>query len=183
MTLPQSQSQRSLPQRLLKLSESLLPGASERGRPDPAKLRRSISTAYYALFSLLAEAGATALAGIGPQNRELRAILARTFEHSEMSNVCKGFANRNPSDRWKKCLGNQSVSLELACVAANFRDLQEARHEADYDILKKPKKSDARKSVNQAMQAFTAWNTIKMAPEAKVFLLALVSDKKAERRA
>lgn len=100
-----------------------------------------------------------------------------------MSNVCKGFANRNPADRWKKCLANQTVSLDLACVAANFRDLQEARHEADYDILKKPKKSDARKSLNQALQAFTAWNTIRMTPEAKVFLLALVFDKKAEKRA
>jgi uncharacterized protein (UPF0332 family) len=183
MTLPQARSQRPLPQRLLELSESLLPAASERGRPDPAKLRRSISTAYYALFSLLVEAGATAIAGTGPQSRELRAVLSRTFEHGEMSNVCIGFANRNPADRWKKCLDNQSVSSDLACVAANFRNLQQARHEADYDILKKPKKSDARKFVDQAKQAFTAWNTIKMTPEAKVFLLALVFDKKAERRA
>ena len=83
MTLPQARSQRKLPERLLELSESLLEGTSERGRPDPAKLRRSISTAYYALFSLLVEAGAAALAGTGPQSKELRAILARIFEHSE----------------------------------------------------------------------------------------------------
>ena len=182
MTLPQARSQRKLPERLLELSESLLEGTSERGRPDPAKLRRSISTAYYALFSLLVEAGAAALAGTGPQSKELRAILARTFEHSEMFKACLGFANRSPAPRWKNCLVNHSVSSDLACVAANFRNLQEARHEADYDILKKPKKSDARQSVDRATQAFTAWNAIKASPEAKVFLLALVFDKKAERR-
>ena len=88
MTFPQARSQRKLPERMLELSESLLAGTLERGRPDPAKLRRSISTAYYALFSLLIEAGAAALAGTGPQSKELRAILARTFEHSEMSKVC-----------------------------------------------------------------------------------------------
>ncbi len=133
MTRRQARSPRKLPDRLLDLSESLLAATSEPGRPDPARLRRSISTAYYALFSLLVEAGAAALAGTGPQSKELRALLARTFQHSEMSNVWKGFANRNPADR--------------------------------------------------AAQAFTAWNAIKATPEAKVFLLALVFDKKAERRA
>ena len=88
MTLPQARSQRKLPERLLELSESLLVGTSERGRPDPAKLRRSISTAYYALFSLLVEAGASALAGTGPQSKELRAILARTFEHDTYQRCC-----------------------------------------------------------------------------------------------
>lgn len=182
MTSAQARSPKKLPERLLELSESLLPGTSEIGRPDPAKLRRSISTAYYALFSLLVEAGAAALAGTGPQNKELRAILARTFEHSEMSNVCKGFSNRNPADRWKNCLGNQPVSSALACVAANFCSLQEERHEADYDILKRPKKSEARQSVDRATQAFQEWNAIKTTPEAKVFLMALVFDKKVEKR-
>jgi len=69
MTSAQARSPKKLPERLLELSESLLPGTSEIGRPDPAKLRRSISTAYYALFSLLVEAGAAALAGTGPQNK------------------------------------------------------------------------------------------------------------------
>lgn len=183
MTRPQARSPRKLPERLLDLSKSLLAATSEPGRPDPARLRRSISTAYYALFSLLVEAGAAALAGTGPQSKELRALLARTFEHSEMQKVCKGFANRNPAGRWKNCLANQSVSSHLACVAANFVNLQDSRHAADYDILKKPKKSDARQSIDRAAQEFTAWNVIKATPEAKVFLLALVFDKKAERRA
>jgi len=99
-----------------------------------------------------------------------------------MSNVCKGFSNRNPAVRWKDCLGNQPVSSALACVAANFCSLQEERHEADYDILKRPKKSEARQSVDRATQAFQAWNAIKATPEAKVFLLALGFDKKVEKR-
>ena len=40
----------SLPQNLLALCETMLPGENQRGRPDAATLKRCISTAYYAIF-------------------------------------------------------------------------------------------------------------------------------------
>ena len=183
MKTPQAQKPKTLPIRLLELSKSLLPSDSQRGRPDPAKLRRSISTAYYAVFSLLVEAGASTIGGPGSQNKTLRGTLARLFQHSEMYEASAGFANSNPAERWKQCLGNQPISQDLAAVAAKFRDLQQARHEADYDILKKTKKSDARKSVDDAIQAFDSWVNVKMTPEAKVFLLALLFYNRGKNKA
>jgi hypothetical protein len=139
VTTPQAQKSKTLPIKLLEFSKSLLPSDSQRGRPDPAKLRRSISTAYYAVFSLLFEAGASTIGGPGSQNKALRGTLARLFQHSEMHEASAGFANSNPAERWKQCLGNQPIFQDLATVTAKFRDLQQARHEADYDILKKQK--------------------------------------------
>lgn len=183
MITPQAQRPKTLPKRLLELSESLLPSNSMRGRPDPATLRRSISTAYYAVFSLLVEAGASMIGGLGSQNKTLRGTLARLFQHTEMFEACAGFANSNPAERWKQCLGNQPISQDLATVAAKFRDLQQARHEADYDILKKIKKSDARKSVDDAFQVFESWDNVKVTSEAKVFLLALLFHNRGKNKA
>jgi hypothetical protein len=39
----------SLPQNLLALCETMLPGENQRGRPDAATLKRCISTAYYSV--------------------------------------------------------------------------------------------------------------------------------------
>ena len=183
MTTPQAQRPKTLPLRLLELSQSLLPSNSQPGRPDPAKLRRSISTAYYAVFSLLVEAGSSAIGGTGSRNKMMRGTLARLFQHSEMYEASAGFANSNPAEKWKHCLGNQPISQDLATVAAKFRDLQQARHEADYDILKQTKKSDARKSVADAIQAFHSWANVKMTPEAKVFLFASLFHNKGKNKA
>ena len=39
-----------LPQNLLALCKNMLPVDKQRGRPDAATLKRSISTAYYSVF-------------------------------------------------------------------------------------------------------------------------------------
>lgn len=49
--------------------------------------------------------------------------------------------------------------------------------------LKKTKKSDARKSVDDAIQAFDSWVNVKMTPEAKVFLLALLFYNRGKNKA
>jgi hypothetical protein len=95
----------SLSQNLLALCETMLPGENQRGRPDAATLKRCISTAYYAVFSLLVHAASSMLAGNSAGRKELRGYVARAFSHNEMAEACKGFAG-----------GNLNKGLKPACV-------------------------------------------------------------------
>ena len=126
----------SLPQNLLTLCETMLPGENQRGRPDTATLKRCISTAYYAVFSLLVHAASSMLAGNSAGRRELRGYVARAFSHNEMAEACKGFAGRNFNKGLKPCL-QSAISTDLKDIAVTFRSLQQSRHDADYKYLAK----------------------------------------------
>ena len=109
-------------------------------------LKRCISTAYYAFFSLLVHAASSMLAGNSAGRKELRGYIARAFSHNEMAEACKGFAGGNLNKGLKPCLQSAS-STDLKDIAATFRSLQQSRHDADYNILQKPKKKDARQAI------------------------------------
>ena len=129
----------SLPQNLLALCETMLPGENQRGRPDAATLKRCISTAYYAVFSLLVHAASSMLAGNSAGRKELRGYVARAFSHNEMAEACKGFADGNLNKGLRPCL-QSAISTDLKDIAATFRSLQQSRHDADYNILKSLKR-------------------------------------------
>lgn len=61
-------------------------------------------------------------------------------------------------------------------VAATFVDLQEARHEADYNLSKAFTRAEARRLVAQADKAFTDWKTVvAMPPHAEMCDLFLAT--------
>ena len=171
----------SLPQNLLALCETMLPGENQRGRPDAATLKRCISTAYYAVFSLLIHAASSMLAGNSAGRKELRGYVARAFSHYEMAEACKGFAGGNLSKGLKPCL-QTAISTNLKDIAATFRSLQQSRHDADYNILQKPKKTDARQAIQDAKRVFQSWDKVKGTDEARIFLLALLVDERVKNR-
>lgn len=170
-----------LPQNLLALCKNMLPGDKQRGRPDAATLKRSISTAYYSVFSLLVHAAASMLAGNGSERKELRGYLARAFDHYEMAEACKGFAGGNLNKGLKPCL-RSPISTDLKDIAATFQSLRQSRHDADYNILQKPNKTDARQAVRDAERVFKLWENIKGSEEARLFLLALLLDERVKKR-
>jgi uncharacterized protein (UPF0332 family) len=172
----------SLPQNLLALCETMLPGETQRGRPDAATLKRCISTAYYAVFSLLVHAASSMLAGNGSGRKELRGYVARAFDHYEMAEACKGFAGGNLNKGLKPCL-QSPISTDLKDIAATFQSLRQSRHDADYNILQKPKKTDARQAIRDAERVFKLWENVKGTEEARIFLLALLLDERIKKRA
>ena len=172
----------SLPQNLLALCETMLPGETQRGRPDTATLKRCISTAYYAVFSLLVHAASSMLAGNSADRKELRGYVARAFGHNEMAETCKGFAAGGLNKGLKPCL-QSAISTDLKDIAATFRSLQQSRHDADCNILQKPKKTDARQAIQDAERGFKLWENIKGSEEARLFLLALLLDERVKKRA
>jgi len=161
----------ALPEDLLAVSRHL--ALREPKRPRQATLRRAISTAYYALFHLLASAGAGALAPARPA--ALRSRVRRAFGHEEMKRVCAQFQHGEASlGAATRPLITAPLEPELATIAATFVALQDARHAADYDAAESFSRADALDLVRAAETAFAAWKTVRGRPNANVFLAALL---------
>lgn len=60
-------------------------------------------------------------------------------------------------------------------VALMFVDLQQARHEADYDVGRRFTKVEANDKVREAEMAFDAWKEARHTPEGDAFLLGLLT--------
>jgi hypothetical protein len=145
-------------------------------RPRQASLRRAVSAAYYSLFHLLIDA-ATRESIRGEAAAILRALAARGFEHREMKQASKRFASglRALPAHLAHAVGS-IFPADLSLVAKAFVALQDARHAADYDLSRRFTRSDARDYVQQATDAFCAWELVKGHRAARVYLVALLLD-------
>ena len=174
---------RRIHDRLAEVAEELLgpgvagaPGGFQRGvrlRRGPrseAKLRRAISTAYYALFHLLTYEATRKLAGRTPVAAEVR----RWFEHREMVKVAKHFlASGTKPQRLQPLLRHVAVSADLRIVAMAFKNLHQWREHADYDIDKKVDKRFGERAVTAMREALQAWNRVRTQPDGQAFVAAL----------
>lgn len=162
----------ALPKDLLDQAVRLL--SQEKKRPKQASLRRSVSTAYYALFHLLVSESVARMAPTSPKNIGLQ--MQRAFEHSTMKRVCKSFSAGSLPDTIQH-LQSGRIEPELRKVAKIFVDLQEERHAADYDLVHTFTKQGATDNIGKATDAFTTWAIIRKFPNATLFLMALAFPK------
>ena len=100
-----------------------LVGTNRRGRPRQSNLRRAVSTAYYAMFHCLAACCADTLVGGAGADRSEPAWRQayRALEHGTARERCRRtpIVQRFPSD--------------IRQFAYKFVDMQQKRHQADYD--------------------------------------------------
>ena len=135
-------------------------------RPKQANLRRAVSSAYYALFHLLAwEASALYAAEPG-----MAARINRTHNHAEMKKASSMIANDKLPKAVQPSGGGYTTPLDLKSVANAFVRLQQARHEADYDLSRTFRKQEALAFVKLARQAFEAWERVRRTDDARVYL-------------
>jgi hypothetical protein len=105
-----------------------------RGRPSPVQLRSAVSNAYYALFHALSRRAAEHLFRRGTRQQKLR--LARTFGHRDLKVACSWVAGREKRvPQHVRSIVDFLKGSPIEGIAASFCDLQEARHQADYDHL------------------------------------------------
>ena len=167
----------------MSLAEELMEQAShlagrERTRPRVASLRRSVSASYYALVHLLT---ADAVQSILPRlTNPATHQVQRWFDHSEMKKVC-GIFSKKPLTRQFQGLLPNGQSADLLTVARVFVELQDARHQADYDLGTSWTRVTVQQYLRSTKDAFEAWNRVRRTPEAGVFALALLSSKLFER--
>lgn len=148
----------------------------ERHRPRQASLRRAISAAYCALFHLvIQEATGTLIA-----RPALRARFARAFDHGDMRSASRAFANPQPA-QLASLTGGAPVPQAVQDVAAAFVEMQEARHEADYNLDRSFTRLESTDFVAMAARAFATWQTIRTDPVARTYLAALLLWKKWNR--
>jgi uncharacterized protein (UPF0332 family) len=151
---------------LLEVARYLL----ERESPTQATLRRSVSTAYYALFHLLIHEACSNWAR--PEHRN---YLARAFEHKQMLTA---------SDRQRakyKDAAENTTEKHLFEVAFGFVQLQQKREFADYDYSIELSLHQARLAIGQAEAAFTSWESIRNEQSAQDYLFSLLIREKAAK--
>ena len=160
------------------IAEDLLTLAGRLASPAPedpqqASFRRSISTAYYALFHLLVQESTRNWSG----SETARVGLERKFEHKTMKDV----SNTVLRSSWRGwSIPSPVAPAELEEVAKVFVDLQEARQQADYDNARTWKSMDVQALVKDAQTAFANWAKIRTHPAANEYLLSLLIGNKRE---
>jgi uncharacterized protein (UPF0332 family) len=143
-----------------------------------AVIRRAISAAYYAVFHLLSAEVAEQVSPDFPDG--LRERIQRVLGHGQMVNVATAFSKegkRVVNGLPKGFVLPDPISKELASIAKIFQELQEARHIADYDVLKKFYPIDADTVVQKAEKIFSDWKAEKNSRNAPVFLAAMIFGK------
>jgi hypothetical protein len=147
-------------------------------KPRQATLRRAVSTAYYAVFHHLVQEASSAMLG---SRREMKEAGTRWFSHSAMATTCNLFVG--PAVQGvlanNRSLAGIPVSAALQDVAHSFGDLQQARHEADYDTSSRRfTRQRTWQLVDQAERVFKDWETAASDPWRPVFLLFLLTGDK-----
>jgi hypothetical protein len=141
--------------------------------PQQASLRRSISTAYYALFHLLVQEAVQSWNA----SSSARYGLERKFEHKTMKDVSNSVL-RSSWRGWST--PSPVVPTELETVARVFVKLQEGRQQADYDNARIWAFMDAQAMVTDAQTAFANWARIRTHPSANEYLLSLLIGNKRD---
>lgn len=159
----------------MSLSDDLLKQAVhlatlEPKRPKQASLRRAVSTAYYGLFHLVIEEASRRLVAIP----RFRPSVARAFNHQQLAKAAKAvhIVHANPkNDHWFKAHLVVPVSTPLDEFCSTFVDLQDRRHEADYDTAATFTRGDVRSLLNLAQDARVKWRGERDSENALAFLL------------
>ena len=161
----------SLQQDLLRQARHL--ATKEPRRPSQASLRRAVSAAYYALFHLLVDEAVGRM--VVASGSSLRDCLRRAFAHGNMKTVAKMFAKNDVSPKLRPGLSGQQLQPKLIKVAEAFVDLQQARHDADYNMAQRFSRRDVLDLINQADRAVVDWRDVRNTDAADTFLVGLLA--------
>ena len=159
---------------LLEAAHHLVPAG--RGRPRKPRLRRAVSTAYYAAFTALTEEVARHHpAGTAKQG------LRRLVNHAAARRACTDL-RRTRSVPWLR--GNPACHPDLLAFAVNFESLYIARHLADYDHDYSCTKLEASDALRQAQHAIDALSSARdrCSEQLDVLCVAALADDRVRRQ-
>jgi uncharacterized protein (UPF0332 family) len=134
-------------------------------------MRRAVSASYYALFHHLSEAAVEQIAPYASTKAANR--IHRWLDHGEMKKICREFASPQLNLPLRDLLDG-AASEDMQTLAVNFIRLQEARHNADYDLDYQLSWEQAREFIELATHSIGAWNRIAASAEANIFILSLL---------
>jgi len=127
----------------------LLAGAPEhgetRGRPQQARLRRAVSTAYYAVFHALAHSNADSLIGTSPDIRQ----------SGEWTRAYRALEHGLAKDRFNSATAMAPFPDTIHDFGHAFIALQNQRHDADYNPQAVFQRSETIRAIERAEAAIT----------------------------
>ena len=146
-------------------------------RPRQGDLRLAVSSAYYALFHFLIHEATRQVVGSRAELEPLRAMLARSFAHTDMLNAAKSYGSCHLPDKVTRHLGNIAPDIpnELQELANTFVYAQEQRHLADYDLSERFDKQSVLALIDRTEQAVANWHQVRGSYSAQAFLLSLLT--------
>jgi hypothetical protein len=141
------------------------------GAPRQVVLRRTISTAYYAVFHALL--GRTASTFVPSSLWKSRVLFYRALDHTRAKDRCKRLGLKSLPLAEKNFFEFDCFSENLRAFANTFVELQELRHESDYDPDTKFSKDEAKEAIENAARAIEClW--VADGNEANMFLAYLL---------
>lgn len=122
------------PQSLLFVAQDLQSQAKIHPDVEQEFLRRSGSSAYYALFHYIASRAFSYLFSNGLTPAQHHLVL-RQFTHTQIHATAKGFRSGWPGlkPKIKNSISDQSFPPELLVICEVFSDLSELRNDCDYN--------------------------------------------------
>lgn len=99
-----------------------------------------------------------------------------------MKKACIPFSSGQLPDHLREVV-TAAAPDDLKLVAKTFIDLQQSRHEADYNVSRAFNRQDALTLVQQTRAAFEAWQRVRKQQIATVFLVSLLLGAKWKRGA
>ncbi len=143
---------------LLDLTRQLAAGSSK--RPRQIELRRAVSSLYYAMFHALALMNANQIAGSTRRRSDAWVRVYRALDHVKTKDELRRRDVR-------------SLSPQIGQFAILFVELQDLRHEADYDPRPfAPNKQQVLAMISQAEKAIEGLETLP--PDLRTQLAAIV---------
>lgn len=157
----------------LSLSRQLLSN-SALGELTDARLRRAVSTAYYAVFHMVLGAADLRFMGPGLETSAGYGILYRSFDHHHIRTVCDALYVSSLKGRYKIILRRDAVSQDIRDFARACPALQAARDRADYDPTATFVTADVATLVDEAETAMVAFSRATAEEQADVLALMMV---------
>jgi hypothetical protein len=129
----------------------------QRGRIAAARVRRSISTSYYASFHFLLEECANRVVGTGPALLRRRRIIARVLAHKGMKVALGKVKGTKVDASVIDYFGAVAPPPFMRVMAEAFLRAQDQRLEADYDLNASLSELDARILIGSVKSAISLW--------------------------
>ena len=151
-----------------------------KGKPKQANLRRAVSAAYYALFHFFVDEACRAIVGTQHSQQGYRNSLARAFVHTTMKGACSSFAGSQLPTPVLKALprnsdGTYEVPKPIQSIAATFRELQQKRYLADYDLSERFKRSEVLTLIQQVEEDIEDFTRLPSSNDRQFFLVGLLA--------
>jgi uncharacterized protein (UPF0332 family) len=146
-------------------------------------LRRSVSTAYYALFYALGQECALLVFGAARASLQRRQILMRALGHEEMRAASRSFASaRLPDMLAASRPADTPIDPRVVQIAKNLSNLYQARVNADYAHHLEITREDAAEALATATRSIASLPSLRRVPDFQVFLMALQHQRKLSGR-